>query len=277
MQSRRHPRAAQQAPPLATNRSPKKVLAPGLPKRDGSWDVKRPENARIWIRQYGGRILDFGAGRDKSSQALRSIGVVVDLFEPFVVEGRRMELLPQREWAIPGVERFLEAVRSRQWTSIFLNGVLQAIPFDADRQKVITILAALAGPGTTVYSESVAPRKTMLEIMKQSTGFLGVQELDDSGVKTTVKTYTYKTQSCLTDRDFARLFVAGFEDVKIKDSGGLIDVIARNPRPVDPDALRDALEFEFDLPYPNGERMGLVPDALEAFGERHGIDLNGGL
>ena len=243
------------------------------PKVGAYWDVKRPENARRWIRQYGHRILDFGAGRDKSSQALRSIGVAVDLFEPFVVSSRRWDALPDRETAIPGLLMFLESVRSARWSSIFLNGVFQAIPFDSDRQHVVTLLAALSGPSTAIYSESVIPAKILKNTQNNAVNFPGVQQTDDSGISTVVNTFTYKTQSCLDKREFARLFVEGFESVKVRQTD-MVDVIARGPKPVDPERLKAAIEFEFDLPYPNGERMGLVDEALGAFGERLGIDLS---
>ena len=42
---------------------------------------------------------------------------------------------------------------------------------------------------------------------------------------------------------------------------------------VDPAALAAALDFEFELPYPDGTRMGLSGRAREAFEHRLGIRL----
>jgi len=42
---------------------------------------------------------------------------------------------------------------------------------------------------------------------------------------------------------------------------------------VDPAALAAALDFEFELPYPDGSRMGLSQRAREAFEHRLGIRL----
>jgi len=42
---------------------------------------------------------------------------------------------------------------------------------------------------------------------------------------------------------------------------------------VEPEQLRAALEFEFDLPYPDGSRLGLVAEAKAAFCKRLGVAL----
>jgi hypothetical protein len=46
-----------------------------------------------------------------------------------------------------------------------------------------------------------------------------------------------------------------------------------NPRKIDKKKLKAALAFEFDLPYPDGSRMGLVAEAEAAFSKRLGIKL----
>lgn len=63
-----------------------------------------------------------------------------------------------------------------------------------------------------------------------------------------------------------------FERVEIGRHINNVTAMCSQPRPVDPVALRAALEFEFDLPYPNG-RMGLVPEALTAFSDRLQVSL----
>ena len=42
---------------------------------------------------------------------------------------------------------------------------------------------------------------------------------------------------------------------------------------IKPAALADALDFEFELPYPDGSRMGLSGVARKAFEHRLGIKL----
>jgi len=45
------------------------------------------------------------------------------------------------------------------------------------------------------------------------------------------------------------------------------------PLPVDMARLREAIDFEFDLPYPDGSRMGLAAEARAAFSKRLGVKL----
>ena len=42
---------------------------------------------------------------------------------------------------------------------------------------------------------------------------------------------------------------------------------------LEPGKLRAAVEFEFNLPYPDGTRMGLAKEAIAAFEKRMGISL----
>jgi hypothetical protein len=50
-------------------------------------------------------------------------------------------------------------------------------------------------------------------------------------------------------------------------------VTAKRPKPIDIGRLKDALEFEFDLPYPGDQRMGLVARAKEGFSVRLNIGI----
>ncbi len=56
---------------------------------------------------------------------------------------------------------------------------------------------------------------------------------------------------------------------------GLGHGITPSPEAPPPEAaaLRAALTFEFDLPYPDGDRMGLVDEAIAAFEKRLGVSL----
>ena len=237
------------------------------------WDVRRPENAKLWTRAYGYTVLDFGAGTDKSSEVLRHIGVEVDTFEPFVCPPSRKGTMPSRTVSLPGIEKFLASVqRGTQWHSIFVNGIMQAIPFDDDRQKVITILSALCGPKTTLYAATLAPETIGYKQKMAQSNFLGIQRLDDSGIESVVQTSSFKTQALFPEPYWAGLFTAGFQSVKVKHRKNL-EAIARSPIPVDKARLREAIEFEFNLPYPDGERMDLVDVALQAFEQRLEVSL----
>jgi hypothetical protein len=73
--------------------------------------------------------------------------------------------------------------------------------------------------------------------------------------------------------EFHALLSERFESVKITKNSVNLNAVCARPKPVDLRALREALVFEFDLPYPDGTRMGLVAEALDAFGRRLGVEL----
>ena len=64
-----------------------------------------------------------------------------------------------------------------------------------------------------------------------------------------------------------------FEVVNITESNSNVQAIAVKAKPVDAEKLKRALDFEFNLPYPDGSRMERVTKARQAFSERLGIEL----
>jgi hypothetical protein len=82
-----------------------------------------------------------------------------------------------------------------------------------------------------------------------------------------------KVQKYFDEREYADLHATGFNSVKVHSGDGLVYAECADPKPLSRKRLREALEFEFDLPYPDGSRMGLVKEACLAFGARLGITL----
>ena len=52
---------------------------------------------------------------------------------------------------------------------------------------------------------------------------------------------------------------------RVEEFSNNINAACASARPVDPARLRAAIEFEFDLPYPDGTRMDLVKCAMDSF------------
>jgi hypothetical protein len=82
-----------------------------------------------------------------------------------------------------------------------------------------------------------------------------------------------KVQKYHSQREFYELFRPFFNRVQVKEKAANVTAICGDPAPADPQKLRKAIEFEFDLPYPDGSRMGLVKEAKAAYGKRLGIEL----
>lgn len=62
-----------------------------------------------------------------------------------------------------------------------------------------------------------------------------------------------------------------FSSVRARYSLCDIVSIAERPLPLSRERLKAALEFEFNLPYPDGSRMGMVDEAVAAFTARQSV------
>jgi len=82
-----------------------------------------------------------------------------------------------------------------------------------------------------------------------------------------------KVQKYHTVAEFRELFGPFFRSVKAEEFASNVTAICSGALPPARERLRAAIEFEFDLPYPDGSRMGLAGEAREAFSRRLGICL----
>ncbi|MBI5960802.1 MAG: ParB N-terminal domain-containing protein [Chloroflexi bacterium] len=246
--------------------------------RNSDFDCEEPGNVELFRQKYGATILDFGAGRLEDTSLLRSKGIQADAFEPYTLTPGTDEINPEIARSL--TLEFLETVRSgKQWSSIFLQAVLNSVPFDTDRRHVVTILAALAGPYTTVYAYA-ASRKGHLDALKkgmlyQQQSKLITFQLDyEPGIVLGEYSTRPKVQKYFALNEFMALFSRSFMQVQqAYTRGGQCFVEVRRPRALNIQALAEALAFEFDLPYPDGSRLGLAGEARRAFGQRLGVNL----
>ena len=80
-----------------------------------------------------------------------------------------------------------------------------------------------------------------------------------------------KVQKYHTKKEFYDLFSQFFRKVEITEMTGNVNAKCENVRRILWERLEEALRFEFDLPYPDGSRMGLVDEAITAFKHRYEI------
>lgn len=244
-----------------------------------SFDVTKPENRERWIGKFGRCVLDFGAGHLHETRILRSIGVMVTPFEPYrVAESNEID----KEASVALAREFLHAIGTEKlrYSSIFISSVLNSVPFRADREHIVCICAALAHATTRLYA--VASASNHINI-KQLNGYHSLNERQSSGVlfqldyeegitlgdiATSPKVQKYHSQ-----QEFYDLFKLFFAKVSVDECNQNVQAICANPLEINVKRLKAAIEFEFDLPYPDGSRMGLVDEAKRAFSERLGVKL----
>jgi hypothetical protein len=245
-----------------------------------TFSLANPEQLRAWEREHGTTILDFGAGRLKETTNLRRVGFDVDAFEPYRMgQGDEIDI----EASVRLNREFLEVVATgKEYSSIFLSAVLNSVPFYEDRVHVARILAALCGERTRVYASANAAtqnnwrnyqgRGSLDRTTGRSHGFILNYEpgmkLGDLG------SGSPKAQKYHTLEEFQALFSLFFNQVKAEYyMKQVVTAVAWQPKPLAPAELRQSLEFEFDLPYPDGSRLGLGAAAVAAFSQRLGVEL----
>ena len=230
-----------------------------------------------WRAACGDSILDFGCGQGDEAKMLRKAGITVTEFEPYPAK----ENTVSREAGRASAMAFLSAVRAgRRFSAIFISSVLNSVPFPTDREHILRIVAALCGPETLVCAAArsikssswkwLSTGEAMSERASRVCYFpLGMEKglsLGDLGTSP-------KAQKFFEVEEFRDLFARHFGSVDARDCNGMATAMCRKPLALHPRDLAESLRFEFDLPYPDGRRMGLAQLALDAFSVRLGLPL----
>ena len=241
-------------------------------------DLSNPDHLKRWKAVHGSTVLDFGAGHLTETQILQQAGIDCTAFEPFhITKGEEIDKAASQEI----VKSFLQTVRSgKRFSSIFISSVLNSVPFESDRRHIISLTASLADEKTRLFAVASSTQQTG---WRNLNGAAPLNKSDSSqitfmldyepGIGLGDISKLPKVQKYHTPSEFRELFLTRWQEVKVNIAVENVQVICRNPRPVDPLALRDAISFEFDLPYPDGSRMNRVDVALEAFSTRLGVVL----
>ena len=245
------------------------------PCRD--FDINRSGDRARWIREHGSTILDFGAGHLTETFLLRQAGIDCTAFEPYRLGPGGIN----KEESVELTCGFLDEVAAgKEWTSIFIASVLNSVPFREDREHIACLCAALSKPFTKVYAcassvgESGWRQVNGKAFLNESNAGNIAFRLDyEPGVRIGDFQDKPKVQKYHTVAEFKDLFGRFFRTVKVAEFSNNINAACAAPLPVDQDRLSAAIEFEFNLPYPDGTRMGLVEKAMESFSKRLQITL----
>lgn len=227
-----------------------------------------------WRQYYGNSVVDFGAGKLNNTRTLRKTGVQVAAFEPyFVTAGDKIHKAKSLELT----RRFLADVQSgRPFSTVFISSVFNSVPFMLDRKQIAIIAAALCSPeGICVCwcqsdkaSQFTNTKRKALSREKSLTFDLDYEPniiLGDFGK-------CPKVQKGHTAAELQEIFAPCFRRLKRLELINKFWYLEAAEPIVQPAALAAALDFEFDLPYPDGSRMGLVAEARAAFAQRLGIE-----
>jgi hypothetical protein len=236
------------------------------------FDIGKASDRTRWTKEHGTTILDFGAGHLTETFLLRQAGIDCTPFEPYRLGPGGINKAESVELA----RAFLaEVAAGKEWTSIFIASVLNSVPFREDREHIACLCAALCKPFTKVYAcassagESGWRQVNGKAFMNESNAGNIAFRLDyEPGIRIGDFQDKPKVQKYHTVSEFKDLFGTFFRSVKVDDFSNNINAACASALPVDPARLRAAIEFEFNLPYPDGTRMDLAKCAMDSFSQR---------
>lgn len=219
------------------------------------------------FRQLHGTVLDFGSGLSKAGPYLRAKGIDAIDFEPYrIPQDERGK--PDPEYSRAEAARFIEEIADgRQFDSIFLASVLNSIPFPQDRMAVLVVVHALCSFETKIYGtcRDSSDFNYIYGGLRQPNYFVFDSE---PGVRIADSLSEPKIQKFHTQAEVDEMFKRLWNKRDFWKGGNIFYFRLAAPKRVNKKVLRAAIRFEFDLPYGDGSRMGLVSEALAAFEAR---------
>ncbi len=240
-----------------------------------SFDIFDKATNSKWRKEHGGVILDFGAGHLTETNILNSAGFDCTPFEPYHIGVSEIDKKASLEIS----KKFLEVIASgKEFTSIFISSVLNSVPFAKDREHIACICAGLCRPFTKLYACASSTAETGYRQVngkafhnESNAGNIAFRLEYESGIRIGDFQDKPKVQKYHSKKEFYDLFSPFFRTVNVSEMTGNVNVKCENVRRISWERLEEALRFEFDLPYPDGTRMGLVVDAINAFRKRYEV------
>lgn len=226
---------------------------------------------RKFREMHGLTVVDFGSGLSTVAPFLQGKGIDCIDFEPYRIDPDAEAKKPDPAYSRKKATEFLARVSDKETSidSIFLASVLNSVPFPKDRMSVLAIVHSLCSFSSTVYG-------TCRDISDFTYEYGGVRQANyfvfdsEPGVRLGDTVSNPKIQKFHTQEEMKKLLGVFWAKVETWPGGNVFYWKASAPRRCNPRVLRQALAFEFNLPYADGSTMGLVEEACTAFGSRVG-------
>lgn len=217
---------------------------------------------------HGNVLIDFGAGLGKVAPFLRKKGFDCIDFEPYRLDVELDKSKPNPALSKHRARDFLDQIGDgREFTSIFLASVLNSVPFPKDRLAVCAIVHGLSGRGTRTYG-------TCRDISDFNYEYGGIRNANyfvfdsEPGVRVGDVMRNPKIQKFMDQPEARIMFSRLWNTIDFWPGGNIFYFRLAAPKGINTKVLKQALEIEFDLPYEDGTRMGLVDHAIKMFCKR---------
>lgn len=235
------------------------------------FDHNDPANILKLKKRFGKSIVDFGAGHLHETDMLRSIGIAVAPFEPYrVVDRDEPNLEASRELT----REFLKAVASkRQFESVIISSVFNSVPFREDREKILQIAASLS-PRVFVCTRATKDPQLLnaqgrTNFSENNFGYVNIlANYEKNVILGEIISGAPKAQKFYQLDELKQIVGQFYEDVIGFESANNVYCHGSFPKKTNKGMLIEALKFEFNLPYPEGESLGMAEEAISAWRAR---------
>ena len=234
------------------------------------FNLRDKQHRKEFRAAYGDHIIDFGAGgRQEAGWISKYLGVEAVPFEPFPRRGGKVSIKLARKLT----DAFLGKL-ARGWRpdSVFCNFVLSSIGSAQDREKVLTVLAALGRHARqvviSVRSTEDVSYQVVLGKVNAKQGFLGIPDTTEPGlIVTAAGTARQKFQKFYMEDELRKVLQPYFGHLRrasLQERDTALVMVCRQPRSMPKAKLAEALRFEFDIKI-DGEPTGRSEQAIAAF------------
>lgn len=227
-----------------------------------------------YIKKTMPNILDFGSGNGKQSAIFRKKGINITLFEPFVANWREGGGISIKQ-TYDSISTTLDEIeKNRIFDMVKANAVINSIPFEDDRQKVILLLKFLAA-GSSMLIVCGRGLLNLEQSIKKGTAVRIEGMPDNVIVSSKGKT---KIQTFHTVRNLVEMLIDGSDNTYDTIDGSGVWIKVNKPvYKIDKKELMAAVEMEFSMEYNSRVFTDLLVRARKIFSDRYDDALSKGL
>lgn len=214
------------------------------------------------------RGIDFGAGQGDYAKMLRNLGYDLHDVELFRRHGGNNTL---DLGAIHGMidKMILDLKTHGPYDYVVCDSVLNSVDTLEAEKSVLAMVKGLCRPGGTVFISGRSPEEFQyaLRATKAGSSQSRLAFIDDNGFSAQYRKGHWFYQKFHTREEVEGLCrTLGMTIRAANFPGNTWYLMARNDSAFDEAGLRKAVEYEFELPLPNGQKIGRSGDILHDMG-----------
>lgn len=216
------------------------------------------------------RILDFGAGQKDYIKKLRAMGFNTTAVDPYHMKANSVDIDIENN-SRDFKKICIELEKAGRFDIVICDSVLNSVDSTTAEWAVIHSIAGLCKTGGKVF---ISGRSCEKELARNSSKIVAgmdsyVRFFDANHFSGIYRNGEWFYQKFHTKEDIEKIGQTIGGDYEVHFNSQAFELIATKEERVDKDTTIHALEFEFNLPLPNGRRYGLQNEIRQSYENRH--------